>query len=121
VDRRTRDLFLIVLVALAGLTAGAAILLGGTSLRDPDAPPDAVAVDGVIVGVEAQALDRVTGFTLRTADGASVVFVIGDLENGAEFPPGHLVEHQATAQPVRVWYRTEGDEKVAVRLEDAPS
>ena len=53
------------------------------------------------------------------AIGASVEFEIGDLENGAEFPPGHLVEHQATAQPVRVWYRTEGDAKVAVRLEDA--
>lgn len=120
-DRRTRNLFLLVLVTVVGLTGAAAILLGGTSLRDPDAPAGATAVDGVIVGVQAEGLDRVMGFTLRTPGGGSLAFVIGDLENGAEFPPGHLVEHQATAVPVRVWYRTEGGEKVAVRLEDAPS
>lgn len=120
-DRRTRDLFLLVLVGLVALTGAAAILLGGTGLRDPDAPAGATAVDGVIVGVQAEGLDRVTGFTLRTIDSGTLMFMIGDLENGAEFPPGHLVEHQATAQPIRVWYRTEGGERVAIRLEDAPS
>jgi len=74
---------------------------------------------GVIVGVQAQGLDKVQGFTLRTTAGSSVEFAIGDLENGAQFPPGHLVEHQSTAQPVRVWFRTEEGVKVAIRLEDA--
>ena len=60
------------------------------------------------------------GFDLRTTDQGTLAFALGDLDNGAEFPPGHLVEHQATAQPVRVWYRTEDGERVAVRLEDAP-
>jgi hypothetical protein len=119
VDRRTRNLFLLALVVVIGLTGAAAFLLGGTSLRDPEAPKDAQAVVGVIVGVDSAGLDRVNGFTLRTTDQGSLVFTMGDLENGAEFPPGHLVEHQATAQPVRVWYRTEGTEKVAIRLEDA--
>ena len=73
----------------------------------------------MIVGVDSAGLDGSSGFTLRTTDGHASCSRIGDLENGAEFPPGHLVEHQATAQPVRVWYRTEGDERVAVRLEDA--
>ena len=36
-----------------------------------------------------------------------------------QFPPGHLAEHQATAAPVRVWYRMRGDERYALRLEDA--
>jgi hypothetical protein len=121
VDRRTRILFLLVLVAVVALAGVGAIVLGSTSLRDPDAPAGATSLDGVIIGVQAEGLDRVAGFTLRTADGASVAFVIGVLDNGAEFPPGHLVEHQATAQPVRVWYRVEGADKVAVRLEDAPS
>ena len=44
---------------------------------------------------------------------------IGELENGDEFPPGHLAEHQATAEPVVVYYRVEGNERFAVRLEDA--
>ncbi|MEA2620358.1 MAG: hypothetical protein QOC97_1131 [Chloroflexota bacterium] len=118
-DRRTRNLFALVFVAVVVLAGGAALLLGESSLRDPGAPAGATAAVGVIVGVQSQGLDRVTGFTLRTTDQGTIVFKIGALENGAEFPPGHLVEHQATAQPVRVWYRTDGTTKVAIRLEDA--
>jgi hypothetical protein len=119
VDRRTRNLFLAALVVVIAVTGAAAFLLGGSAVRDPEAPPGAQAVVGVIVGVESEGLDKVGGFDLRTTDQGTITFVLGDLDNGAEFPPGHLVEHQATAQPVRVWYRTEGGERVAVRLEDA--
>ena len=118
-DRRTRNLFVLSLVVVVVLTGAAAFLLGGSSLRDPGAPANATAVVGVIVGVKSEGLTNVTGFTLRTTDQGTLAFVVGDLENGAEFPPGHLVEHQSTAQPVRVWYRTEGDARVAIRLEDA--
>ena len=120
-DRGTRNLFALVLVAVIAVTAAAAFVLGGSSLIDPGAPANATAVDGVIVAVRSEGLDQVKGFDLRTTNQRTLAFTLGDLENGAEFPPGHLVEHQATAQPVRVWYRTEGDDKVAVRLEDAPS
>lgn len=119
VDRGTRNLFAVALVAVIALTGVAALLLGESDRRDPDAPPDAESAVGVIVGVQARGLADVQGFTLRTAGGAEVGFTIGDLENGTEFPPGHLVEHQATAQPIRVWYRTEGGVRVAIRLEDA--
>ena len=118
-DPRTRNLFALAFVAVVVLTGAAAFLLGGSGPRDPGAPPDAASMVGVIVGVQAQGLTDVQGFTLRTADGTTVAFRIGNLENGDEFPPGHLVEHQATAQQVRVWYRAEGDLKVAIRLEDA--
>jgi len=118
-DRRTRNLFALAFVAVVVLAGTAAFLLGDSSLRDPGAPAGATAAVGVIVGVQSQGLARVSSFTLRTTDQGSLVFVIGDLENGVEFPPGHLVEHQATAQPVRVWYRIEDDSKVAIRLEDA--
>ncbi len=117
-DRRTRDLFLLVLAGLIVLTGAAAMLLGGTSVREPDGPPGVQSMIGVVVGVDSAGLARVRGFTLRTDTGESVAFVIGDLQNGAEFPPGHLVEHQSTAQRIRVSYRTEGATKVAVRLED---
>ena len=120
-DRSTRNLFALVLVAVIAVTAAAAFVLGGSSLIDPEAPANAASVDGVIVAVRSEGLDRVNGFDLRTIGQGTIAFTIGDLENGAEFPPGHLVEHQATAQPVRVWYRTEGGDRVAVRLEDAPS
>jgi hypothetical protein len=119
VDRRTRNAFALALIAVVAVTAIAAFVLGGTSLRDPGAPPGATAAVGVVVAVKSAGLDRVSSFALRTTDQGTLEFTLGALENGAEFPPGHLVEHQATAQPVRVWYRTENGAKVAIRLEDA--
>jgi hypothetical protein len=74
---------------------------------------------GVVVAIDAVSLTNVRGFTLRTPDGRTVSFRIGSLENQAEFPPGHLTEHEATASPIRVTYRSEGTDLVAVRLEDA--
>lgn len=119
-DRRTRNLFALALVLVIAATGGAAILLGGGGGNPDGGSANAPSVIGVIVGVDSEGLDKVRGFRVRTADGATVAFTIGTLENGVTFPPGHLVEHQATAQPVRVWYRTEGDTRVAIRLEDAP-
>ena len=107
---------LAVVIATAG---GAALLLSDTSTRDPDGPPDTTAVEGVVVAVDSAGLADVRGFTLRRPGGELLEFRLGELENGDQFPPGHLAEHQATAQPVRVWYRMEGDERYAVRLEDA--
>jgi hypothetical protein len=119
VDSRTRSVFVIGLFVLIAVSVAGTILLGGTT-ADPDSSTNAPSVAGVIVGVQSEGLDRVRGFHLRTAEGATTAFMIGDLENGAAFPPGHLVEHQATAQPVRVWFVMEGGAKVAIRIEDAP-
>jgi hypothetical protein len=119
VDRRTRNLFALVLVVVVAVTAGAALLLSDTSILDPDGPPDTTAVEGVVVRVDSAGLSDVRGFTLRQPGGETLEFRLGELENGDQFPPGHLAEHQATAEPVRVWYRLEGDERFAVRLEDA--
>ena len=115
-DRRTRNLFVIVLVAVIAATGGAAVLLSGSGAGVTEGP----SAVGVIVGVNSEGLDKVRGFTLRADTGTTMEFSIGSLENAAAFPPGHLVEHQATAQPVKIWYRTEGETRIAVRIEDAP-
>ena len=91
----------------------------GVGYRRADGPSGTTAVEGVIVGVDSQSLSDVRSFDLRTADGTVRTFGLAALENGTEFPPGHLVEHSATAEPVRVWYRTEAVVDLAVRLEDA--
>ena len=119
-DRRARNRFALAVLAVIAATGGAAILLSGTGKGTTTGSADTPSVIGVIIGVQSEGLDQVRGFSLRTQDGATVTFTIGNLESGAEFPPGHLVEHQATAQPVRVWYRIEGETRVAIRLEDAP-
>jgi hypothetical protein len=76
---------------------------------------------GVVVAVSAASLTAIRSFTIRTSDGRTIEFVVGELENGAQFPPGHLGEHMATAAPIVVTYRDMNGEHVAVRLEDAPA
>ena len=73
---------------------------------------------GVVISVDTAGLNDVSVFELRTDDGRAYEFVIGDLENATEFPPGHLREHMATSSPVRVFFHVEGVELVATRLED---
>ena len=106
-------------------TLGAALALAAcdTGPATPSTPPASVVVTspavGRLTGIDAEGLTRVTGFRLRTDGGAEVPFRIGVLENGAEFPPGHLAEHMATTTRVRVFFREEGGERVVYRLEDA--
>jgi hypothetical protein len=107
--------------AIAALGIAIALLAGifvvaTTALR----PPPKTEV-GVVVAVDAVSLTDVRGFALRTPDGRMVQFRIGQLENGAQFPPSHLNAHQVDAVPVRVTYRDEDGEHVAIRLEDAPA
>ena len=101
----------------AGLTlaAVAAVAVIAGAFASP-APRTEV---GIVVFVDSVSLTDVRAFAIRTPDGRTVEFRIGRLENGAQFPPGHLGEHEATAVPVRVTYRDENGEHVAIRLEDA--
>ncbi len=123
-DRRTRYVLALALTLAIVVTGGAAILLGedgtpGLGEFGDASPLEAQSVIGVIVSVESEGIDKVRGFTMRTESASTIDFVIGSLEDGGAFPPGHLVEHQATAQRVQVWYRVEGETTIAVRLEDA--
>jgi hypothetical protein len=105
----------ILLGAVAAITV--AVALG---LNSPANYPETGDVVGVVVAVDSQGLGDVRGFTLRLPGGEQQTFSLRALENGTQFPPGHLAEHQATAAPVRVTYRVEGTERLAIRLEDAP-
>ena len=83
------------------------------------APVPQSPVAGVVVAIDSQGLDKVRGFTLRSRSGVDLKFVIGVLDNGADFPPGHLAEHQATLQPILVWFKVEDGKLVVYHLEDA--
>jgi hypothetical protein len=116
-DRRSRYLFAIALIALVAVAGGAAMV---SSSGEPGPSGTDLSARGVIVGIESEGLDRIRSFRLRTDDAQTLEFDIGVLQTVGTFPPGHLAEHQATAQPVRVWYVRRGALNVAVRLEDAP-
>jgi hypothetical protein len=106
---RRQSVLLVAGVALAGMAA--AIV----------AAPQTSTATGVVVAVDSRSLNDVTAFTIRTAEGRTIEFAVGALQNGAEFPPGHLVEHIASGVPVLVTYREEGGGRSAVRIVDAPA
>jgi hypothetical protein len=106
--RDPRRVFLAVLVVLAV-----------AACSTTSSPPAETTVVGVVIAVDSAGLADVRGFTIRTDDGRSLTFVLGQLENGAEFPPGHLGEHLASSEPVRVWFHEEVGGSVAYRIEDA--
>ena len=81
-------------------------------------PPATTEVVGVVVGVAGEGLADIRGFRLRVEGGDILDFDLRALENGSEFPPGHLAEHQATADPVRVWYTVDGADRLAIKVED---
>jgi hypothetical protein len=104
--------------------AGSAPTSGAAPSVSFEAPSFAVPeprspVAGVVTSIDSQGLDKVKGFTLRTRSGIELTFVIGQLDNGAEFPPGHLAEHQASLEPVLVYFKVEGGNRVVYHLEDA--
>ena len=105
----------LLLANLAHALNAVVAFVGGSLAR-----PAALTETGVVIGVDAASLTDVRAFTLRTDDGRTVEFRIGELQTAAAFPPGHLGEHQAAATPIVVPYRQEAGERLAIRLEDAP-
>src|SRR4029079_18358692 len=100
-DRSTRQVFL----AILGLLVVGGLVVAFIGAGDqPPGKPDAPTVDGVVVRVASTGLASVSGFTLRTDDGRTLELTLSKLQNGTTFPPGHLAEHLATSQRVRVWY-----------------
>lgn len=108
----------IVVLALALAVAGC----GSGTTPSPSPTTGPATVTGIVLAVEPGGSPAdVPGFTLRTATGEELRFRVGTLEVGGEaFPAAHLHEHLAAGEPIRVTYREESGELVAVRLEDAP-
>jgi hypothetical protein len=103
---------------LIGLVFAIGSICACSSLPPPS-PDVASPVEGVVVSVDASGLNDVHGFVLRAAGGFAFDFELGPLENPTQFPPGHLAEHLATSQPVRVYFLVQDGERVVYRLEDA--
>lgn len=108
-----------------GLLAAAAFVPGAcgpTTTTGSGRSGSSAVVDGLLTEVEGTSPTDVASFTLRTPEGRVLQFAIGRLDlSGDASPAGHLREHLATVEPVRVTYVTESDGSlVAIRLEDAP-
>jgi hypothetical protein len=101
-----------------GILAVVPLLIASVVLGACGDPGKAAA--GIVIAVDAPA-GEVTGFTLRTQQGETLVLVIGALEvDGAAFVASHLTEHAVTLQPIAVAYRVENGVNVVHRMVDAP-
>jgi len=121
VDRRTLGFFVVVLAVVALLGLQAAQPGPGRAPATAARPDGSPTVDGIVVGVDATGLSEVTSFRLRTDDGRTLTFGLGELRDRVDFPPGHLNEHVANSVRVRVWYRDDAGKLQALWLEDAPA
>jgi hypothetical protein len=100
----------LVLVALAVSACGS----DGDGNGTADAPDR---VQGVILHIEAERLDRIESFTLKSGDDTYRILI--DADRDYEFNLGHLHEHLASSEPVVVDLEARGDELYAVTIEDA--
>ena len=77
-------------------------------------------VEGIITNVDAASLTQVETFTMRDNDNNIIVFRIApdatrNLEEG--FVPSHLREHAVAVEQVKVFYRVEDGESLALKIE----
>jgi hypothetical protein len=89
----------------------------GASVGPTRALVEAVGIVTLVVG---SSPDQVSSFTLRTPEGQYLMFELGERLMPGSFPPAHLRDHQASAQPVKVEYEVEAGRLVAFDLRDAP-
>ena len=78
-------------------------------------------VEGIIIDVEAASLTQVETFTVRDNDNKIIVFRIAPdaIESLEEsFVPSHLREHALAVEQVKIFYREEDGEFLAIRIED---
>lgn len=104
---------------LAIVVAAAALIAACQPAADPPTPGVSSPVVGVVIEIDAAGLADVRSFSLRTDGGRAFEFTVGPLENPTAFPLGHLGEHLASSEPIRVWFREDGGGRVAYRIEDA--
>jgi hypothetical protein len=96
-------------VALIAVVAGC----GGSTLQS---------ASGVVISIDSTSPAAVQGFVLPTGDGQTIRFSTTSTRfDRTSFPPEHLREHMALAQPVKVTYQVQDGVNQVTKLEDAPS
>ena len=83
------------------------VVLTACSAR-PQAPTQTV--QGVLLEVQAPSLQKVDSFTIRTDDGQELRFTAAPNFNEGvahQMTPGHMRQHMALADPIKVTYRAE--------------
>ena len=97
-----------------------ALVIGVGAILVLSAKPAESTAEGIVTEVTPSGTLAVGSFQLRTNDGRTMTFVLGELDLS---PPGfngpHLYVHRATLQPIVVSYRVVGNDLVVDRMVDA--
>jgi hypothetical protein len=97
------------------------LLIGVACVPQTSAPPR-LSATGVVIAADGPSAAQVDRFTIRTAEGQSIEFTVGVLEQiGGGLPAPHLREHLVSGVPITVDYKVslEDGAKVAIRYIDA--
>jgi hypothetical protein len=87
---------------------------GGDTVAAQDAPDQ---VTGVLLDVQSESLDEITGFTLKDGDQVYEILIDDRIEYG--FDLGHLREHLRTGDPLSVPLEAREGNLYAVSIDDA--
>jgi len=93
-----------------------------TSCAAPTATAQTQTAQGVLLDVVSSSLQKVDSFTLRTDDGRELTFVPAPNFNADAthaMTPGHMRQHMALADPVRVTYQEQNGQLIALSAVDA--
>ncbi len=89
---------------------------GCSQERERAAPRAPEVLTGVVVGVDARRVGDVESFELKSGPEVHTIHIDDAIDYG--FPLGHLNEHVATADPVRVELEERGAKLYATEIED---
>lgn len=108
-------------------------VVGTVTSVDPPAPPSPEATPSPLASpgkasakparsptpTASPSLPPVVGFTLQTAGGETLTFVIGELDNVDDFPPESLYDRMVSQDPIRVFFAVDGPNLIVHHIEDA--
>lgn len=74
-------------------------------------------VNGLVVGVQPQSILLIKSLTIKDEDGKGWTFDIFP-QGFIGFTPSHLLEHQATGEPITITYKETSEGLLVVKIED---
>lgn len=77
-------------------------------------------VAGVVTAIEPAGSATPTGLTLRSTSGVTITFVIGQIDDLADFPLSDLADDIESQVSVLVYFKPQGTDLVVYHLENAP-
>jgi C4-dicarboxylate transporter len=77
-------------------------------------------VAGVVTAIEPAGSATPTGMTLRSTSGVTITFVIGQIDDLADFPLSDLADDIDSQVSVLVYFKPQGADLVVYHLENAP-